>query len=370
MHEKNTNVLLSVFLLFFSKVGGQQPAFTCPNNANPLVANTANAAGVLICCSQASTVTPICPNNAIAQTSSAGYVECSISNPTNCIAGYQCVQSSNVATTNICCSLSTSTTSCPSDFTPAVSTSGGTSTLNSAFICCRSANSQRICSNNQNALITNGALELCTTPGTQCSTSGYTCQLSVLLATYVCCGQGSTGSTSAGCADGRPVYQVIAGETYTCEMTSSVSTCPSGYDCAPSDDPFVDVCCLTGPSFIVLSQLPFNVHIPGSTPIPENLSCPSGWNPYRNEVDNAVRTCSAVLDTSCPTGFSCAPSSQASQFLCCRLASSLVCINGRTLLVNGAPKLCSQSTFSQCPYNYSCQQSINPTVTVCCSNAE
>uniref|UniRef100_A0A8R1DT35 Uncharacterized protein n=1 Tax=Caenorhabditis japonica TaxID=281687 RepID=A0A8R1DT35_CAEJA len=326
MHEKNTNVLLSVFLLFFSKVGGQQPAFTCPNNANPLVANTANAAGVLICCSQASTVTPICPNNAIAQTSSAGYVECSISNPTNCIAGYQCVQSSNVATTNICCSLSTSTTSCPSDFTPAVSTSGGT--------------------------------------------SGYTCQLSVLLATYVCCGQGSTGSTSAGCADGRPVYQVIAGETYTCEMTSSVSTCPSGYDCAPSDDPFVDVCCLTGPSFIVLSQLPFNVHIPGSTPIPENLSCPSGWNPYRNEVDNAVRTCSAVLDTSCPTGFSCAPSSQASQFLCCRLASSLVCINGRTLLVNGAPKLCSQSTFSQCPYNYSCQQSINPTVTVCCSNAE
>ncbi|CAI2340914.1 unnamed protein product [Caenorhabditis sp. 36 PRJEB53466] len=355
------DVILPVLLLYFSSVSGQQPSFTCPNNANPLVANSgtnlfctsagtntdcptssicvtaANAAGVLICCSQ-STLTPICPNNAVAQSSTTGYVECSVTNPSNCITGYQCVQSSNVASTFICCSTSTSTTSCPTDFTPAVSTSGGTiscspsastcptgsscmqSTLNSAFICCRSANSQRICSNNQNALITNGALELCTTPGTQCSTTGYTCQLSVLLATYVCCGQGSTGSISVGCADGRPVYQQISGETYTCEITSSITSCPSGYDCAPSDDPFIDVCCLTG-----------------STPIPENLSCPTGWNPYRNEVDNSVRTCTAVLDTSCPVGFSCAPSSQPSQFICCRFASSLVCINGKTLLVNGAP---------------------------------
>lgn len=101
---------------------------------------------------------------------------------------------------------------------------------------------------------------MCTTPGTQCSSvsyfilietkknnfqAGYTCQLSVLLATYVCCGQGSTGST-IGCADGRPVYQQIAGQTYTCEITSAITSCPSGYDCAPSDDPFVDVCCLTG----------------------------------------------------------------------------------------------------------------------------
>ncbi|UMM16447.1 hypothetical protein L5515_013452 [Caenorhabditis briggsae] len=391
-NENKINVICLLYFSLSAVVIAQQPQFTCPNNANPLVANSgtnlfctsagsntdcptgsicttaANAAGILICCSQSTNVNPVCPNSAISQPSNIGYVECQFNNPTNCISGYQCVQSANLANTFICCSTSASVGSCPSDFTPAVGTNGGTiscnpsastcpsgsscmqSTLNTAFICCRSANSQRICANNQNALITNGALELCTTPGTQCSSTGYTCQLSVLLATYVCCGQGSTGS-SIGCADGRPVYQQRVGETYTCDITSSLNSCPSGYDCALSDDSFVNVCCLTG-----------------STPIPENLSCPTGWNPFRNEVDNAVRTCTAVLDTSCPIGFSCAPSNQVSQFLCCRLASSLVCINGKTLLVNGAPKLCTPTTYSQCPYNYSCQQSVNPTVTVCCSN--
>ncbi|CAB3403908.1 unnamed protein product [Caenorhabditis bovis] len=381
-------LILTIHALF-KRALTQQPTYTCPNNANPLIANSgtnlfctsvgstsdcptssscvqsANMPSILICCSSASSVTPVCPNNAVAQTSAEGYVACNINNPI-CNSGYQCVQSMNVPSLSICCSTSSQTTMCPTDFTPVIDTNGLTitcspsssncpsesscmqSTFNSAFICCRSSTSTRICPNQQNALITNNNLEMCTTPGTQCSQIGYTCQFSSLLGAYVCCGNGAIDNGVPKCADNRPTYQQIVGETYTCD---SNARCPSGYDCAPSDDPFIDVCCLTG-----------------ATPIPENIACPDGWNPYRNEVDNSVRTCDAVQDTSCPVGFSCAPSSRPSQFLCCRLASALVCINGRTLLINGSPKLCRPSPISQCPYNYSCQQSINPTVTVCCSD--
>ncbi|CAI5442107.1 unnamed protein product [Caenorhabditis angaria] len=390
-------IFLALFFLFKNFCNSQSPAFTCPNNANALVSNSgsnvfctslgtssdcptsstcvtaSNSASVLICCSQSTTITPICPNNALAQTSttnSNGFVECTISNPITCSTGFQCLTSSNIPTVAICCSTTTSTSTCPTDFTPVVGSTGTTITCNpsssgcpsgstclqstqtSSFICCRSSNSNRICSNNQNALVTNGAIELCTTPGTACSLTGYTCQLSILLASYVCCGFGDSTTTGVQCLDNRPTYQEREGITYTCEINSATTGCPSGYDCAASDDPFIDVCCLTG-----------------STPIPENLACPTGWNPYRNEVDNSIRTCSAVLDTSCPVGFSCAPSSTSQiSFLCCRLATSLVCINGNTLLVNGAPKLCQPGSISQCPFNYSCQQSINPTVTVCCSS--
>lgn len=95
--------------------------------------------------------------------------------------------------------------------------------LPSLFICCRSTVSPRVCPNNQNTLVTStGALESCTGPGSPCSRvsisvssqsmsllqTGYTCQLSSVLAQWVCCG---VDGTAAKCADGSETYTQVTG---------------------------------------------------------------------------------------------------------------------------------------------------------------
>ncbi|KJH45636.1 hypothetical protein DICVIV_08314 [Dictyocaulus viviparus] len=100
---------------------------------------------------------------------------------------------------------------------------------------------------------------------------------------------------------------------------------------------------------------------------PVGPHCPIGWNAFHNDIDLQPRTCRGLLDMSCPTGFSCAPSSTAGRFICCRLATSMSCINGRTLLINSHPRLCNRRIINQCPRGYSCEQSTNPSITICCS---
>uniref|UniRef100_A0A1I7XEA1 EB domain-containing protein n=1 Tax=Heterorhabditis bacteriophora TaxID=37862 RepID=A0A1I7XEA1_HETBA len=90
-----------------------------------------------------------------------------------------------------------------------------------------------------------------------------------------------------------------------------------------------------------------------ATSVVRTSMCPSGWNPYRNEVNGQMELCSGPLDTSCPTGYSCTPSSFIGRFVCCRLASVLQCTRGQTLLANSQPR----SRSNQCPRGYSCEQS-------------
>ncbi|KAF8361308.1 hypothetical protein PRIPAC_88231, partial [Pristionchus pacificus] len=408
--------------LFCSQVGSRD---TCPQNA--FCRGASNSVGMLICCYSSSQVTPICPNNAIPQPSTNGFSECDISQPASqCDPGYSCVRAANDFNTQLCClstksqvvdqpvcpnqaqlqqdngrpvycnpseavpcgtgyscqsavgspstfvccsSSSSSTPTCPTSFTPSLDTLGSTifcsptepvgcpggsvclptPLLPSLFICCRSTVSPRVCPNNQNALVTStGALESCTGPGSPCSRTGYTCQLSSVLAQWVCCG---VDGTTAKCADGSETYTQVTGETYTCSLLSFPSSCPSGFTCAPSSLSGTNVCCRSN----------------------TNGGCPIGWNPYTNEVTKVTRSCTGVSDESCPSGYSCTPSSSSSltspssSFLCCRLADSPRCPSSSTYLLNSQPRLCSSSKLNQCPVGYQCTSSTVPSISICCS---
>ncbi|GMR36605.1 hypothetical protein PMAYCL1PPCAC_06800, partial [Pristionchus mayeri] len=264
---------------------------------------------------------------------------------------------------------SSSSSSCPSSFTPSLDSQGSTifcsptepagcpggsvclqtPQSSSLFLCCRSTISPPICPNNQNALLTSsGDYETCTGPGSPCSRTGYSCQFSSVLAQWACCGM---DSTAAKCADGSETYQQVAGQTYTCSLLSFPSSCPSGFTCAPSSLSGTSVCCR------------------GKT----NTACAQGWNPYTNEVTKETRSCSGVTDESCPSGYSCTPtttsSSSSSSFLCCRLADSPRCASSSTYLLNSQPRLCSSSKLNQCPVGYQCQSSTVPSISICCSTS-
>ncbi|GMS84371.1 hypothetical protein PENTCL1PPCAC_6546, partial [Pristionchus entomophagus] len=402
--------------LFCNQVGSSD---TCPQNA--FCRSSANSQGMLICCYSSSQITPICPSNAIPQPSINGFFSCDISLPSSqCDPGYSCVRAANDFGTQLCCSStvdqpvcpnqgqlqqqsgrpvycnpseavpcttgyscqssigsssqfvccsSSNSPSCPTSFTPSLDSQGSsifcsptepsgcpggsvclpTPQSSTLYLCCRSTISPRVCPNNQNALLTStGALETCTGPGSTCSRTGYTCQLSSVLAQWLCCG---VGSTTARCADGSETYTQVTGETYTCSLLSFPSSCPTGFTCAPSSLSGTNVCCRSS----------------------GNGGCAVGWNPYRNEVTRDTKTCTAVTDESCPSGYSCTPSSSSSSstssFLCCRLADSPRCPSSSTYLLNSQPRLCSSSKLNQCPIGYQCTSSTVPSISICCSSS-
>ncbi|CAJ0955896.1 unnamed protein product, partial [Mesorhabditis belari] len=398
----------------------------CPINS--LCVSAANSQGLLICCfSSPTNVQPICPNNGQPQPSLGGsFVACDITNPicntgftcvrasndfqttlccapgtnpsspicpnqqtvqltngqptfcnpsiiSGCSTGFTCTQAANMAGTFICCSAAGIST-CPANFSPSLDNlgnqifctptntagcPGGSQCLQSPnnpafFLCCRSTIAPRVCPNGQSALLgPNGNLVSCTGPGAPCSQPNYICTLSPVLAQYYCCG---VSTQVAVCADGRETYQQISGSTYSCSPLQVPTGCPIGYDCAQSSVLGTYVCCRT----IVTTISPLN-------------QCPSGWNGYRNEVTGESRMCTGPFDMSCPTGYSCTPTTNSflggtSSFACCRLATTLRCITGQPLLMNNQPRLCSSQRLNQCPPSYTCQQSTVPSITICCTN--
>ncbi|GMT14828.1 hypothetical protein PFISCL1PPCAC_6125, partial [Pristionchus fissidentatus] len=328
----------------------------------------ANDFNTHLCCSSTLNQNnqPICPNQATLLQEGGNPVYC---DQFPCQSGYSCEHAVGSPTIVICCSSSSpSSQTCPSSFTPVLDPRGTTISCSpnepascpsgsqcldtpTLYICCQSTTSARICPNNQNALLTpTGFPERCTGPGTPCSKSGYTCQLSPLDSQWVCCGQ---EATSASCADGSDTYQQVPGQTYTCSLLSFPSSCPSGYSCATSTLSGMNVCCRST----------------------SRGGCPLGWNPYRNDVTKTTKTCTGVTDESCPTGYSCTPSSSSSSspfsssFICCRLADSPRCPSSSTYLLNSQPRLCSSSKLNQCPIGFQCTSSTVPSISICCSTS-
>ena len=207
-----------------------------------------------------------------------------------------------------------------------------------------------------------GNAQQCSNPGGACPAAGYQCTFSNALGQYFCCG---SATAPAVCADGRPTFTqtsgnfifwtyIFLGTTYSCNPLAPVSNCPFGYDCAQSTQVGVSVCCFTNSGKFSLFC---NIILATTTIAPSTSQCPNGWNPYRNSVNQLVQYCTSTTDQSCPTGYSCTPSSRVSVYLCCRLASSPTCPIGTTLLSNGKPRLCSRNQANQCPRGYTCQQS-------------
>ncbi|KAI1710610.1 lustrin, cysteine-rich repeated domain-containing protein [Ditylenchus destructor] len=154
------------------------------------------------------------------------------------------------------------------------------------FLCCRSAESSRICPiSDQHALLkSNGQPETCnpTSPEFVCSNSTYTCQFSHALKSHVCCGNLRT----IVCADGRETFIQEKGKTFTCNPIDYPATCPAGYECALSETRNINVCCRRdqpqrphtskGSSLIPTASPPPVIFRSTLGPPIEELKCPAG----------------------------------------------------------------------------------------------
>ncbi|KAK6738171.1 hypothetical protein RB195_020339 [Necator americanus] len=354
--------------------------FSCVRSANDYSVQMCCTVGLL------QPQQPVCPSQATLLTERGRPVYCTLSQPLSCPKEYSCQQAVGTPGTFVCCSGS-KTHVCPAPYSAAIDGEGnqifcspsnisdcpgGSSCLESTqdtsvHLCCRKDEAPRVCPRNQNALLTaSGSLEFCNAPGQPCYQEGYTCQWSATLAQYVCCGR---TPVPAHCADGRSTYEQISGQTYSCNPLVFPSSCPIGYECDLSTVSGISVCCAiettTTTTTSTTSLAPVLPPVTAPEPL-YALQCPSGWNPYRNDLGFQPRSCSGLLDMSCPIGYSCSPSTVVGNFICCRLATSVRCLTGDTFLANTFPRLCNRFRSGECPRGYTCQQSSQPTISICC----
>uniref|UniRef100_A0A914HCB0 Uncharacterized protein n=1 Tax=Globodera rostochiensis TaxID=31243 RepID=A0A914HCB0_GLORO len=392
-----------------------------------------------ICCSRlrnqppSPATTPICPNQQILLRDGASPRYCSPRQGISaCPNGYQCEESLVQPNVFVCCSIP-ALVMCPQGFEssldlrtqnpircspmdvsmcPAEAQCLEAMNRANEFLCCESTEPGRVCPlPGQAALLRpNGRPEECSEPGSPCSKSSYTCQLSNVLNRYVCCG---TPTAVVLCADGRETYQQEPGRVVQCNPINWPNECPAGYECALSNRPGIHVCCRRLPA-------PPNPNVPNTDMPPppplqpptqqppasitfrppvDELTCPVGWSAYEDQR-GAHHFCQDALDMTCPHGFSCAQSSVSGIFMCCRLASSIQCPRDySTLMVNNNPRLCSLTVLRRsvvtypgasgivpsslatrtatsaadtphtCPNGYTCMQSSVPAVYVCCGSS-
>ncbi|XGW08285.1 hypothetical protein V3C99_010969 [Haemonchus contortus] len=345
------------------------PGYSCVRASNDF--------SIQLCCSaSSSTAEPVCPNQGFLLKERGRPVYCSADQPHLCPTNYPCESAVGAPGTYVCCS--PSTISCPTRYLPFLDPNGNkimcslsnvndcpvgstcTQSMQSptVHLCCKDDLGPPLCPNKRRAFISSyGTVETCSEPGLPCSQPEYTCQFSDPLGQYICC---SHDRVPAYCANGRKVYEQIAGETYTCNPRQVPSSCPIGYECSPSTLPETSVCCATATTVPPLPP----ITLPPTTAITQ---CPPGWEPYRNEFDNRERSCTGQTDTTCPIGYSCSPSMIFRKYLCCRPSTSIFCSRGSTFMVNSNPRVCLRNQPNQCPRGYSCELSIIPSISVCCS---
>ncbi|KAK6056177.1 hypothetical protein COOONC_06320 [Cooperia oncophora] len=341
-----------------------------------------------------SRINPVCPNNGVPQSSPAGYKSCTMNTFNDCDPGFSCVQAVNDFSVQLCCSTGSSAEPvcpnqrfllkergrpvycsasqpqlCPVNY-PCESAVGAPGT----YVCCSALSTISCPARYSPKLDTNGNKALLL-PRTEVK-AGYTCQYSANLTQYVCC---ASESTTLNCADGRNVYEQIAGETYMCNPQQVPSSCPVGYECAPSTLPGTNVCCAKN------ADPPVTL-----APLPSNTECPAGWDPYRSGIDGKEKSCNGAFDTTnqpnqCPRGYSCDQSIVPSIAVCCSSAASperLLCPNGGTpSLLNGFIRSCPvEGQTEGCPNGNKCERattgmlvccpSVSPSTEVCPQNRQ
>ncbi|KHN83297.1 Uncharacterized protein ZC84.1, partial [Toxocara canis] len=352
-----------------------KPGYACTRSANDF--------SLSLCCSVQSSPIPVCPGQQKLLMEDVSPYYCTPNEQVPCPVRYLCNEAINQPGTFVCCTSPTSS-NCPPNFAPSLDAAGHEASVScdhiyctpnqpstcpgysmclqssispNMFLCCKSRRIAHVCPNNQHALLLpNAQVETCAGPGAPCSQSAYTCQLSSALSTWVCCSQ---RSKMALCADGRETYFETEGQTFSCQPLAQPTGCPIHYDCSRSSTYDIYVCC---------QQTTASKTTTTSAPITLAVECPTGWNPFRSEIDGSYRFCENSFDMTCPIGFSCTQSNQIGVYVCCRLGSTVRCGNGlNTMLVNNQPKLCYGIQQNACPVGYSCRLSTKVGVYVCCS---
>uniref|UniRef100_A0A5S6QCJ5 EGF-like domain-containing protein n=1 Tax=Trichuris muris TaxID=70415 RepID=A0A5S6QCJ5_TRIMR len=283
---------------------------------------------------------------------------CSAESP-SCPVGTVC-EPSNVPTFSVCCfsGLPTQKAKCPDGWSsvttdtdpPQCKGVADTSCPHNGqcvqsdqpnlFVCCRWLFGGTIgCQSGQLPLLLGaGKPQLCTQANPLCP-AGYTCQLSTLPNTYICCKQPTVGSLLL-CPDGSVPFKQD-GVVFRC---SAMVPCPSPYTCQTAVGSLEQVCCQ-----------------PGGGGVVTNVCGPAQQVYVVNDVPQRCQ----VKSPACPAGFSCQQGEQEIEsYFCCQ---SPACPTGTALLnTNGRPRFCNPS-YSSCPVGSFCQESMNLSGNyVCC----
>uniref|UniRef100_A0A915PZT7 EGF-like domain-containing protein n=1 Tax=Setaria digitata TaxID=48799 RepID=A0A915PZT7_9BILA len=298
----------------------------CPDNY--ACSQAVNHFGTYVCCSELSATIPHSINLTPALDENGDKIYCTPNNPLTCPANTICIKSANS----------------PDE-----------------YFCCDSSSSHKICPDNQVAsVLPNGQLEVCIGAGASCSQIGYTCQISLELFTWVCCGY---STAMAVCLDGRETFYETEGMKITTSFTSTLSVLSRRKSKArtKTTPKSSNTVATTATTTMITSTL-------GTTVKPE---CPFAWHPYVAYQTGDNQFCSSITDKSCPSGYSCTHSTHHGIYMCCRFGSGLQCATGTNiLLVNNRPRLCTVTGANICPVGYSCQISTLENIYICCGDIQ
>ncbi|VDM39269.1 unnamed protein product [Toxocara canis] len=200
------------------------------------------------------------------------------------------------------------------------------------FLCCKSRRIAHVCPNNQHALLLpNAQVETCAGPGAPCSQRfralipvnyrqhfqhGYAA-VSGLRWLFVRMEEKRISKpkvltfqfrfyflffAKAHCARDMFVYAAsfrngtitgsdtvfsVSGQTFSCQPLAQPTGCPIHYDCSRSSTDDIYVCC---------QQTTASKTTTTSAPITLAVECPTGWNPFRSEIDGSYRFCENSFD--------------------------------------------------------------------------
>lgn len=334
-----------------------------------------STAGQLMCCTDRGFVEitgqNVCRNGGLPYRNGVNSLplECAANGFFACPTGYSC-QLSTTSSMRICCQDFVRNLYCPVGFAPnmiqnspqycypsvANSCSQPFNCLQSpnsqGYICCRAAtNYVNPCPRGQVPLQENGALQYCNDLGTLCNPNGYSCQLSLNGQERVCCGVatdgGNTFPSQFNCPNGR---QALFTGTVPFTCTTTANNCPAGYSCEVASNG-QNICCRQG------TDSGTGTVTVGPIDTGDNLQCPN--SNQKEGFDGNSRRCTD--NNQCSAGYVCAPATDGSATICCRLPQCPANPSG-----TGFPEVCTVGG-TPCTNNRNCVTAAGPSIdTICC----
>lgn len=152
-----------------------------------------------------------------------------------------------------------------------------------------------------------GSVQQCSNPGASCPAAGYQCVFSSVLSQYICCGSGST-TVPAVCADGRQTFTQTSGKDihlrlgnqFQARLTPAIpSKCPPTVlsDTTVHNQHKSESVSAVSPIRVPSGHFKDNPLLATTITPPSNfLQCPSGWNPFRNSLNQQVQYCASTTD--------------------------------------------------------------------------